>query len=210
MLEWALAGIASYKNLFWLCVITGLAIPLPEDLVVMSAGILLADGTLEWWRTVLAVALGMWIRDLLAYGIGRMAGDWVFTQWWWRKLFPPRKIARTQEWFHKYGVLAIVGGRMLVGMRVPVFLVAGSMRVGFRRFAWIDGVGVLVTAPILLWLGYAFVEPMLEGVRWAMRRTNSTMSGLALVALIVFVWRRMHLASTEASEADPVIDSTGR
>ena len=210
MLEWALTGIASYTNLFWLCVITGLAIPLPEDLVVMSAGILLAEGSLEWSRTVLVVAFGMWIRDLLAYGIGRVGGDWVFTQWWGRRLFPPRKIARTQEWFHKYGVLAIVGGRMLISMRVPVFLVAGSMRVGFRRFAWIDGIGVLITAPVLLWLGYAFGEPLLEGVRWAMRRTSGTAWGLALVALIVFVWRRNHLANTASDDADVATEPTGR
>lgn len=210
MLEWALAGIASYTNLFWLCVITGLAIPIPEDLVVMSAGILLHEGQLTLVRTIVVVSLGMWIRDLVAYGLGRVFGDWLFDQWWSQKLFPPRKIERTRQWFHRYGVLAIVGGRLLIGMRVPVFLVAGSMRVGFRRFAWIDGIGVLLTAPVLLFLGYAFGEPLLDGVRWVIQRTSGTAWGLAALGLFVFVWRRTRATDDRASgSVEAVADNAG-
>lgn len=207
MLEWALAGIASYTNLFWLCVITGLAIPIPEDLVVISAGILLHEGHLTMTRTLIVVSLGMWLRDLLAYGLGRVFGDWLFDQWWAQRLFPPRKIDRTRRWFHRYGVLAIIAGRLMVGMRVPVFLVAGSMRVGFRRFAWIDGIGVLLTAPILLGLGYVFGEPLLDAMRWVLNRTSGTAWGLAGVALFVFVWRRLRSEDETTGSVEAVADN---
>ncbi|MFT4704999.1 MAG: membrane protein DedA with SNARE-associated domain [Bradymonadia bacterium] len=200
MVDMLLSNIASYPVLFWLCVITGLAIPVPEDLVLVYAGVMLRHGELEWVPTFIAICAGVWVRDIAAYLIGRVAGDWLFDQPWGKRIFPPARIEKTRKMVTERGLMAVVIGRLLIGMRVPVFMVCGSMRIGFRRFMIVDGIGVVLTTPILIGLGWKFGEPLFEGFRSVMRGTSSTLWALVVVGLVVFVWRRIRTESEPTEE----------
>ena len=52
----------------------------------------------------------------------------------------------------------------MVGMRAPVFIVAGTSGLTYRQFILWDALGMAITAPTLLALGYYVGPPVLT---WA-------------------------------------------
>jgi len=182
-------GVEGDLGLFLICCVTGLLIPVPEDLVVLYAGWLIAEGTRDWTSTVLIVSLGMLIRDLLTYALGRTAGNWLLERPWTERVIGRRKLARAREMFAERGTTAVVIGRFLVGMRVPVFFIGGSMRLPFRKFLVLDAIGVMLSVPLLLLLGNVFGQPLIDGARQVLKHTSWSIA--VITAITVWVVYRL-------------------
>src|SRR5690606_41205749 len=100
------------------------------------------------------------VRDLVAYGVGRVLGEWLLAQPIAQRLIGRKRIARTRRMVEARGAGAVLFGRFLIGMRASVFLVTGAMGVSFRRFLFWDLVGLVVPVPAVVGPGHAFGEPL--------------------------------------------------
>lgn len=189
MIRELIEGITGYPGLFFFCVFSGLIIPVPEDVPLIYAGIRLANS--EWaWLPTLAVAIsGVFIRDMFAFGIGRRLGEHIltedhrFTRW-----VGLRQVQRAQGLFDRHDVGAIFLGRLFVGFRVPVFLIAGALGVPLRRFAMWNMAALILTVPLILVLGYVIGQPMADFILFFSRRGREV--GVAVLLLTVgwFCW----------------------
>ena len=147
---WALVGLALI--VFAEC---GLLIGffLPGDSLLFTAGLFVASGAIEspLWVVCLVLVVAAFVGNVLGYWIGRAAGPAVFDKPRSR-LFKPQHVARTQEFFDKYGNRAIVLGRFVPIVRTFITVMAGVGRMEPRRYftysliggvAWAAGVTVL-------------------------------------------------------------------
>jgi membrane-associated protein len=141
---------------------------LPGDSLLFTAGLFVADGAIKsplWAVCALLVGAAV-LGNATGYWIGRSAGPAVFDKPKSR-LFKPHHVAKTQEFFDKYGNRAIVLGRFVPIVRTFITVMAGVGRMDARRYftysiiggvAWAAGVTLLG-----FWLGqFAFVKANIE------------------------------------------------
>jgi membrane-associated protein len=162
---WALVGLALI--IFAECGLL-LGFFLPGDSLLFTAGLFVASGAIRtplWVMCLLLVAAAV-LGNATGYWIGRSAGPAVFDRPQSR-LFKPHHVAKTQEFFDRYGNRAIVLGRFVPIVRTFITVMAGVGRMEPRRYltysfiggvAWAAGVTVLG-----YWLGqFAFVKANIE------------------------------------------------
>ncbi|MBT3219991.1 MAG: hypothetical protein HN348_12950, partial [Proteobacteria bacterium] len=66
--------ITGYPGLFLVCAISGIPLPYPEDLPLLYAGVRIQGGEWTWIPTLLAAMSGVYVRDIIAFGIGYFVG----------------------------------------------------------------------------------------------------------------------------------------
>jgi membrane-associated protein len=162
---WALVGLALI--IFAECGLL-LGFFLPGDSLLFTAGLFVAEGAIRapLWAVCLLLVGAAVLGNATGYWIGRTAGPAVFDKPQSR-LFKPHHVARTQEFFDRYGNRAIVLGRFVPIVRTFITVMAGVGRMEPRRYltysliggvAWAAGVTLLG-----FWLGqFAVVKANIE------------------------------------------------
>lgn len=182
-------NIAGYPGLFAFCALSGIAFPVPEDISLIYAGIRIDEGQMTWAPALTVALVGVLIRDVVMYGIGRFLGDWLLAKKRVRRFFGEKKLARAMDLIERRGSVAVMIGRFLIGFRSTVFLVAGAGHMSFRRFLFWDLIGLLVTVPGVVVLGYAFGPPLVELFYLLAARSREVLALLVLVAVGFALWR---------------------
>lgn len=191
-------NIGGYPGIFLLCALSGIAFPLPEDISLLYAGIRLREGVLSWPLTLAVAASGVMVRDVVAYTLGRFFGDWFLTSKLVTRLFG-KKLQRARKMLETRGSSAVFLGRFLIGVRATVFFVAGASGVSFRKFFVWNLIGMVLTVPPVVVLGFYFGTPMLDGAAWMIHRGRF----VAFMILAIFaaaIWLRVQ-QDTQRREA---------
>lgn len=153
-----------YVGIFLALVLSGLGFPMPEEFPVIMAGILVGhdDSTLRWYIMLPVVIAGVVISDGLLYSIGRLWGTrFLNLGWVERNIVTPEKRAQIEKNLHERGIMILLGARLLPGIRSPIFIVAGSLRVPLGRFMLADGLYAIPGVNLLFWLSYALTDQVL-------------------------------------------------
>lgn len=153
-----------YQGIFLALLASGFGFPIPEELPVITAGILVGheDTTLRWWIMLPVCILGVVISDGLLYGVGRLWGTKLLDLGWvQRNIVPPDKRAEIEKNLHDRGIAVLLGARLLPGIRTPIFIMAGILRVPFTRFLLADGLYAIPGVNLLFWLAYLLTDQVL-------------------------------------------------
>jgi membrane-associated protein len=163
---WALVGVAAI--IFAEC---GLLIGffLPGDSLLFTAGLFAVSEVglgAPLWVVCLVLIVAALAGNACGYGIGRVSGPAIFDKPE-SKLFKPKHVARTHEFFEKYGNRAIVLGRFVPIVRTFITVMAGVGQMPAKRYFTYSLIGgVLWAAGVTLlgaWLGqFAFVRSNIE------------------------------------------------
>ena len=97
-------------------------------------------------------------------------------------MLTPERNEKIAGYFEKYGAWIIFAARFLPGLRAPLFLTSGSMKVKFWVFFAMDGAAAMLSIPTSFWLAYFFTD-QLEKVL----KVRDTVQYWAFGAAIVFV-----------------------
>jgi len=154
-----------YQGIFLALLASGMGLPIPEELPVITAGILVGheDTQLKWYIMLPVVMAGVVIGDGVLYAMGRFWGTWLLSrQWIQRRVLPPEKRAQIEKNFHDRGIMVLLGARLLPGIRTPIFLMAGVLRVPLTRFLIADGLYAIPGVNILFWVAYVLTDQVLE------------------------------------------------
>jgi membrane protein DedA with SNARE-associated domain len=154
-----------YLGIFLALLASGCGFPIPEELPVITAGILVGheDTALKWYIMLPVVIAGVVIGDGFLYGMGRFWGERLLQIGWVkRNLVPPEKRAEIEKNFHDRGIAVLLGARLLPGIRTPIFILAGVLRVPLGRFLLADGLYAIPGVNLLFWLSYALTDQVME------------------------------------------------
>lgn len=187
-----LEGIAGYPGLFAFCALSGIAFPVPEDVSLLYAGMRVESGAWSWAPTIAVAAAGVLTRDLVAYGVGRALGRWVLGARFVVTMVGKNRLDRARALVRRHGSRAVLFGRFMIGLRAPVFLVAGAVGTPVSKFVAWDLVGLAVTVPGVIVAG-AFFGPPLVDVVFAAAQSSQVVLPLVLgvIALAWFAWSRL-------------------
>lgn len=207
LLEWALG---SGVWLLYSALLAGSAVenvipPVPADTFVILGGVLAGQGHLNAGGVFLFSWLGNVGSALGVFLLGKRYGASFFAGRLGSWLLSPSQLMHMERFFRRWGVIALVGARLLPGIRAVV-----------PAFAGVAGLRNRVVVPVLaltaaFWhlgltaLGKA-AGTNLDALLALLQRTNRLLLGLsAAIVLVLWVWWRRTRGgdSGEPEDVDP-------
>ncbi|MCX5900066.1 MAG: DedA family protein [Proteobacteria bacterium] len=179
-----------YAGLFILLILGGLGLPFPEDATLMLCGFLLFHGIVKPVPALLIVYVGLLLADVMVYWFGRAYGDTITGHRWFQKLISPQRLEELKERFRKRGLVFILIGRHIIGIRLQLFLAAGVIKMPLPRFILADGLSSTMTIALMTGIGY-MGGSSLEAIGRNVARIEHYLA-LALIAglLVYFILKK--------------------
>jgi membrane protein DedA with SNARE-associated domain len=207
---------------FGLLLLCGIGLPMPEEPILLMVGAVVVKLTsgghaggigIQLLRMTSVCAAGILAGDVLCFHLGRKVGREIFRFRIVRAIATrPRRI-RAERFFHRYGPWAIFMARFFAGVRIVMFFGAGmSHRVSYLRFVLMDFLGVLVSVPISIWIGFVVVRELSDLKDWESAGEKLGHFHLLLVAAAVagiavwFVLARKRRAADREEQRTGVVD----
>jgi membrane protein DedA with SNARE-associated domain len=158
----------SYFGIFAFIVLTGCGLPLPEEVAIVVAGVLSAQEKLQWELAFAACLAGALVGDAIMYAIGYFGGrTLLYAHPRFAKLLGAQREARFEQAIQRHAFKVMLLSRFLVGVRGPVYLAAGIVRLPFRIYFSCDLVCATLVVGFFFGLSYAFGEVVAGWIRHA-------------------------------------------
>ena len=129
--------------------------PSPSDIIVVLAGSLIVNGTINFFAALVLSTIGSEIGFMVLYYIG-LQTDRKLIHTGKLKFISTESVIKAEQWFVKYGYALILFNRFLSGIRAVISFFAGLSELNLRRTIIFSSVGTLVWNAILLGLGILF------------------------------------------------------
>jgi membrane protein DedA with SNARE-associated domain len=194
--DWLSGG--SYLGIILFLALTGVGLPIPEEVPIVAAGIASKAGSLQWPWALLSCLVGAVLGDSIMYAIGRFFGAKVLREHpWWSGFLTPERERTIEQLIQKHGIKAFFVARFLVGLRSPFYLTAGILRVKYRWFLLMDLVCASVVIGLFFGLGYLFGDRVTSLIQSAERSLTGAVllvaAAVAVVAFFSFRQRRIRM-----------------
>jgi membrane protein DedA with SNARE-associated domain len=189
VINWMSTG--GYFVLFGLLFACGLGLPLPEDIPLICAGALVANGKMSLLPTAIIAWCGIIGGDCMLYMLGKKFGLEITRLPLIGGHLTKARIERVEGLYEKYGVGVIFLGRMLAGIRGAMVAAAGAIRYNFAKFLVADGLGAVVSGGFFLFVGHWLGKNLTED-RIARFKHVFLAGGLLAIAIFAtwIVWRK--------------------
>lgn len=151
-------GLMAYLLVFGLLLASALGFPVPEDISLITGGILIHLHHANAWIMALVCYCGILVGDLLIYRIGWVTGPRLFRRKGFRRLVTSSRLKSIRRNIEERTFITILVARHLFYLRTVTFLVCGAVRVSPTKFIIADSIAALITTPVMLGLGFLFAE----------------------------------------------------
>lgn len=194
----------TYTRIIIFLVLTGCGMPIPEEVPIIAAGVASAQGLLTPLWAFLACVVGALLGDTVMYSIGYYFGHNLMKR---HPRIGKYLGAQREEYFEKaiqkHSLKVLLLARFMVGVRGPVYLAAGVVRMSYIRFIVCDLLCASLVVGTFFSLSYYYGQDIYEFVRDA----EKTFTLLALLALgVAYLWwsrRRQKQLDEELTQEPP-------
>ncbi len=138
-----------------------------EDLTCITAGVMAAQGRIDFALAVFACFLGIYVGDLLLFLAGRWLGRAALSRAPVKWFVSERAVQRGSEWMQHQGAKVIFISRFLPGARLPTYFAAGALRTSFWKFALYFAIACIVWTPLLVGLAMLLGKGLVESALFA-------------------------------------------
>jgi membrane-associated protein len=153
-----------------------LGLPIGASVVLIAAGAFSQQGILDWPSAALIGLIGAIIGDMLSFGMGHYAKDWV-----------QQRFGNSAAWinasksFQERAGMAVFFTRWLItALAIPTNLIAGGSGFKFSRFMLYDVSGEVIWIFLYGGLGYLF------GSQWELVSDFLSNFGGLILGLVIF------------------------
>ena len=150
-----------------------------EDLALVTAGALVAQGRLSFALAVATCIAGIFVGDVLLYMVGRLGGRWALQTPLARRFISPGAVDRAAQWMGDRTVSVVLLSRFTPGLRLPVYVAAGVLGRDFRKFSLALLLAAVAWTPLLVWTGGEVAERVAT-------TTEGIWAGIALPVALLF------------------------
>jgi membrane protein DedA with SNARE-associated domain len=126
--------------------------------VMMTGGVLLRLGEVQFLPLYGALILGDVLSDIMWYWIGYLGARRFIMRWGYLINATPDVVAKMERRFHVYHLRILVISKLTMGfgLAVPILTTAGMLRVSFLRYCTINILGSFVWVAFVIFVGYNF------------------------------------------------------
>ena len=123
-----------YAGVALLMAIESCCIPLPSEIIMPFAGYVLGSTLAKLFLVATAGAIGCNLGSIPPYWLGRWGGRPAVERFGRFILLNRHDLDRTERFFHRYGGLTVLAGRLLPVVRTFIALPAGIAKMSQLRF----------------------------------------------------------------------------
>ncbi|MCE9544397.1 MAG: DedA family protein [Planctomycetia bacterium] len=181
-----LGPVFPYVAIVLFLALTGAGLPVPEEVFIVAAGMLSVAGRqgveLSAPVAFACCVLGALLGDNIVYAAGRYLGRSFFQRhrWFARWLNEDRE-RQMEALIKKHGLKMFFAARFMIGVRAPIYVAAGLMRVPWPRFLLVDTISATVVVGTVFGLSYRYGEQ----IRRLVREFSIGMTVLGVVAVAI-------------------------
>jgi membrane protein DedA with SNARE-associated domain len=181
-------GYAAYIGVI---LISGLGVPLPEDIPLLVGGYLSARGDMDLVATAIIGLTAIFGADLIFFYWGRsVRNSGKDIPKYFAKILTPERKEKIDAYFARYGWRTAFFGRFLPGLRCPIFFCCGLAGFTLKQFLLSDGLAAILSIPALVYIGYAFANN-LEAIQKVVGRVEYVIVAVIVVfAIATFLVNR--------------------
>lgn len=141
--------------LFVLLTLGIIALPIPDESLLVAAGFLVGKGDLSLLSTLIAAIAGAWCGITVSYWLGRYLGPYIVASRFGKRLgLQGPKFQKAKVWFYRVGKWSLVVGYFIPGFRHFVGYIAGTLSFQYRQFILFAYSGGALWSSLFLLIGY--------------------------------------------------------
>ena len=171
-----------YSLIIFIPFIENLFPPSPSDVVIVLAGSLIVNGTINFFAALILATIGSEVGFMILYYVG-LQTDRKLIHTGKLKFISRDAVIKAEEWFVKYGFTLILFNRFLSGIRSVISFFAGLSELNLRRTFLLSSLGGIIWNAILLGLGILFGYNLQRIDRFLSTYTYGMMIAILLVTL---------------------------
>jgi membrane protein DedA with SNARE-associated domain len=184
----------TYLGVFLVLFAAGIGAPIPEEVPVLTSGVLAHEGVVRWWLMLPVCLVGVLAGDVTLYWVGHHWGERVLAWRLVRYVLSPQREEALKNAYHRHGVKIVFTARHVMGLRAAAFLTAGIAQIPFGRFLAADAAAAMVGVPLSFGMAFFFTD-QLEQIRQDVHRVERWVIMLALVVLAGWIAVRSYRRS---------------
>ncbi len=154
--HWLLATVFDwgYLGIFLLMGIESSVIPIPSELILIPAGVLIADGKMNLYLVFIVSLLGSFLGSLINYYAAMFVGRRFLYKYGKYFFVSHESLQKMDEFFLNHGHVSTFTGRLIPGARHLISIPAGLAKMDIKLFLIYTGAGAGLWSIILIALGY--------------------------------------------------------
>lgn len=143
-----------YVGLFLATLIESTFVPIPAEVTMLPAGILVGQGKMNYALALIASTSGVVLGSGINYWVGLRFGRGFIVRYGKYFLLKAAFLDKVELFFQKHGSFATFAGRLIPGVRHYIAFPAGMARMDLKKFFLYTSTGGGLWMLILLQLGY--------------------------------------------------------
>lgn len=197
-----------YLIVFGMMVASGFGLPIPEEVTIVSVGLLAymganpehfppppgAERPIGGYEAALVVLFCVIFADMLVFMIGRKFGRAIMNRPRWRENFGKKVMDRINNLCNRFGIYAAFVFRFTPGIRFPAHIALGMSQLPSWQFFVMDGFAALISVPTQILLIFHYGEEILK----VFKQFKIAILILAAIAILVWVGRYVWLRTRKA------------
>ena len=170
--------------------------PFPSEVIMPTAGLLAAAGHMNLELAILAGAIGNLLGSLAAFGLAARFGEplllgpgrWVGIR--------AHHLELADGWFRRWGLWAVLIGRVLPVVRTYISFPAGLARIELGKFSLLTFVGALPWCAALALAGYTLGKNY-DRISGPIEKGAIVVALLVVVVVVIWYWRGRSTAPSQ-------------
>lgn len=179
-----------YLAVFLFVLAEAINLPLPAAVALVTAGAAAATHSLQLPGVVGTAVLAMVLGDSLMFVLGREMGWGLLGFLCKVSINPETCILRSAESFYRRGRVTLVIAKFVPGVNAMAPPLAGSMKMRFEQFLWLDAAGALLYALSYTMLGYVFRD-FVASITRGFHTAGHFVGYILLTAIVVYLGYRL-------------------
>ena len=170
--------------------------PFPSEVIMPTAGLLAAAGHMNLELSILAGALGNLLGSLAAFGLAARFGEplllgpgrWVGIR--------AHHLELADGWFQRWGLWAVLIGRVLPVVRTYISFPAGLARIELGKFSLLTFVGALPWCAALTLAGYTLGKNY-DRISGPIEKGAIVVALVVVIVVVIWYWRGRSTAPSQ-------------
>jgi membrane protein DedA with SNARE-associated domain len=190
---------------FCFLLLFGFTLPICEEIAVALVGVTMRATSTNFLLAAGVALLAIIIQDTCYFLIARVFGPRIIRHKLFAKFIKPASILSGERYFHRRGPFIVFTSRFVVGLRAPVIMSAGFLRMHWPRFVLYDFLAATIMTPAWMLVGFALGAQFDNDVG-TLSKFFAFLAPLAIIAGAFLIYRSVR---ADKAKSDAESDTEG-
>ncbi len=195
-----------FLSAFFFLLLFGFTMPISEEIALALVGVMVRNTRGGFFYALLVALPALLLADSIYFLVARLVGPKLLRVKLLSRFIKPEKVQGGELYFQRRGPKIVFLSRFVVGLRAPVILGAGLLRMRWWRFVLNDGAALLIATPCWLAVGMA-LGLQLDSEVGLLGRAFAILGPIAMVLGSILIYRSVRADKSKAAEESRVEDA---